>query len=282
MDLIKLNSFPSVAASAISTLVTDELMDKTLHALIFIRGGGAFTNAHMTNIRARVDGKDVVNGITGTQLNDLNEYDGLTDVTNHTVLFFGDPTAKTFRGQHLGDFDFSIYRKPLEIEVTLGAATTPTLAVYALVSPVGKLALGVGYNQLEAATFRALVRTVITPSAAVTRQSHGVAIGSAAGARIRRLNLFHSNLTSVEFKKDSLVKYDDISATLNNALQQQFGRTPQTGLYVLDRIVDANQGESEPTVRQDGRPWNLQLALTTSGSDTISAFSDLFITFPQL
>ncbi len=282
MDLIRLNAFPSVAASAISTLVTDELIDTALHALYFERGGGAFTNAHLDNIRVRVDGKDIVNGISGAQLVDINEYDGLPDVTDYTVLFFGDPTARTIRGEHLGDIDFSVYRAPIEIEVEIGAATTPSLQVYAQVSPVGKQALGIGYNNIEAATFRALVRTVITPSAAVTRQTYGLSIGSSAGARLRRAWFFHSNLNSVELKKSSLTKWDDISDALNNAVQQQFARTPQGGLYVLDRIMDGNQGESEPTVRPDGRPWNMQLALSTSAADTITAFADLFITHPQL
>ena len=54
-DKLRLNAFPSVAASAISTLVTDELVDRSLHGLMFERGGGAFTNAHIDNIRVRLD-----------------------------------------------------------------------------------------------------------------------------------------------------------------------------------------------------------------------------------
>ena len=282
MDLIKLNAFPSVAASAISTLVTDELLDQSLLGLVFERGGGAFTNAHIDNVRVRVDGKDIVNGISGAQLVDLNDYDGLTDVTNYTLLFFGDPTARTIRGQHLGAFDFSVYRKPIEIEVDIGAATTPTLRMYAITSPVGKQALGVGFNVIEAATFRALIRSILSPTAAVVRQTFGLSLGSGLGGRLRRVHFFHSNLDSVELKKSSLTKWDDISDALNSAVQQQFARVPQAGLYVLDRIVDANQGESETLVRPDGQPWNLQLALTTSAADTITAFADMFITHPQL
>lgn len=282
MDLIKLNAFPSVAANARSTLVTDELIDKSLKGLLFEQDGTAFDKSHIDNIRVRVDGKDIVNGITGAQLTDLNEYEGLTDVTNYFYLPFGDPTAKTFKGQHLGDIDFSLYRKPIEIEITIGAATAPTLAVYADVSPISKLAMGVGYTSVEAASFRALIRSILSPTAAVSRQTYGVSIGSAAGGRIRRLALFHSNLASVELKKGSFTKWDDIAIAANNAVAQQFARVPQTGLYVLDRIVDQNQGESEPTVRDDGRPWNLQLALTTSAADTITAFADMFITHPAL
>lgn len=281
MDLIRLNQFPSVAANAVSTLVTDQLTDQSVHGLVFERGGGAFTNAHLSNLRVRLDGKDVVNGITGAQLVDLNEYEGQTDVTNYTCLFFGDPSARTIRGQHHGDLDLSMYRKPIEIEVSIGGATNPTLQCYALTG-VPKQAMGVGFDALDAATFRALIRTIIQPAAAVSRATYGVSLGSTPGARIRRLAFFHTNLTRVELQKQSIRKWDDVSIALNAAVQQQFARTPQSGLYVLDRIADGNQGEAETTVQSDGRPWNLQVALTTSGSDTISTFADVFTTHPQL
>lgn len=280
MDLIALPQFPSVAASAISTLVTDRLLDRSIHALVFKRGG-TFTNSHLSNIRVRLDGKDVVNGITGAQLVDVNEYEGLTDVTGYTVLPFGDLAARTIRGQHLGDIDCSIYRKPLEIEVNIGGATNPTLDVYALCGPP-KLAMGIGYDATEAAQLRALIRTVIQPAAAVSRKSYGLSLGSGAGARLRRAYLFNTNLTSVEFLKNSQRKWDDIPAALNSAVAQQFARTPQTGLYVLDRIVDGNQGEAETTVKADGTPWSLELNITTSAADTITAFADVYTTHPQL
>lgn len=281
MDLIKLPQFPSVAANAISTLVTDRLLDRSIHGLIFRRGGTTFNNAHLSNIRVRLDGKDVVNGITGSQLVDTTEYEGIPDVTGETVLPFGDFAARTVRGQHLGDIDCSIYRKPLEIEVAIGGATAPTLEVWALCGPP-KLAMGIEYTEREAITLRALVRTVIQPAAAVSRKSYGVSLGSSAGARLRRLYMFHNNLTSVEFLKSSLRKWDDVPVALNNAVAQYFARTPQTGLYVLDRIVDGNQGEAEVTVKPDGTPHSLELNLTTSGADTITAFADLYTTLPQL
>ena len=202
MDQIRLNQFPSVAANAQSTLVTDELLDSSLHGLLFKRGGTAFTNAHIDNISVRLDGKELVDNISGAQLIDLNEYDGLPDVTNYSFLFFGDPTARTIRGQHLGDVDFSIYRKPLEIQVDIGGATAPTLEVQAL-TDVPKLQMGIGFNELEAARLRALIRTQIQFNAAISRKTYGVSLGSGAGARIRRIAMFHSNLTSVELKKAS-------------------------------------------------------------------------------
>lgn len=280
MDLLKLNQFPNVAANSVATLVTDELIDTSVHALI-LEMGGTFVKSDVSNLRIRLDGKDIVNGISGAQMQDLNDYDGLPDVTNYLAFFFGDPAARTIRGQHLGDLDCQVYRKPIEVELSIGGATNPTAQMWALTG-VPKLNMGLGFNELEAAVLRAMPRTIIQPAAAVTRKSYGVSLGSEPGARLRKVAFFHSNLTRVELKKQSLTKWDDVSAALNNAVAQQFARVPQAGLFVLDRIVDGNQGEAETTVNAEGRPWNLQLSLTTSGSDTIATFADLHTTHQQL
>ena len=275
MDLVELNPFPSVPATGIATLVTNELAGRSVHGLIFELGGTTYTRANLDNIKVRAGQKDLLEGITGAQLQDLNDYNGYNSDAAYVAHFFGDPTARTIRGQHLGDLDLDIYgNDPLQIEVKNDGATAPTLKVYALVS-VPKLAMGIGYNDAEAATVRAMIRTVNQPAAAISRKAVEIGLGSSAGAKIRALHFFHSNLTSVEFRKASDVKHDDITIALNSYVQGAFARTAQSGLYTLDRIMDGNQGEAETTLQQNGRPWPFQVMLTTSGSDTITTFADV-------
>jgi len=273
MDLLELNQFPSVAANSIASLVTRELLGRSLYALIFVQGG-TFTKAHITDLRIGMSNKDFVEGITGTQLQSLNTRAGQSDTTNYLVHYFGDPTARTIRGQHAGDLDMSIYDAPLEIEVAIGAATSPTMQCWALVGPP-KLQMNIGYNDLDALTVRAMIRSVLQPSAAVTRKSFEIGLGSEAGARIRSLNFFHTNLTSVEFKKRSESLHDDVPIALNNFVQTENARAPQSGLYVLDRIVDGNQGEAQSTVDANGNPLPFQVNVTTSAADTIKTFADV-------
>lgn len=279
MDIVKLNPFPSVAANSVAALATDQLRGMSVHGLVFVQGG-TFTKAHMTRVRIGAGGKNFVNDIAGDDLQDANDYDGFADSTGHVFWWFGDPTARTIRGQHLGNLDLSVHAGPLEIEVTIGGATNPTLQVYAIVGRP-KMEMGLGFNQVEAATVRALIRTVITESAAVSRKAVGMGLGSSAGARIRKLMFFHTNLTSIELKKQGIVKHEDLSDALNDAIQADMGRVPQAGLYVVDRIIDGNQGEAEDTVRRDGTPWSFQVLATTSGADTILAYADVH-TLPQL
>jgi Viral coat protein P2 N-terminal domain len=281
MDQLKLNAFPSVPATGTASLTTDQLRGYSVHGIVLERGGTTFTNAQISSVRARLNGKDIVNLLSGSQLAAMNDYEGYADVTNYTFLFFGDPAARTIRGQHLGDVDCSVYDYPLTIEVDINGATAPTLQAYALVG-VPKQQMGIGYSATEAAILRALPRTVIQPSGAVARNAYGISIGSSPGARIRRVWFFNANLTSVDLMKQSLIKWQDASSALNSAIAQQFVRTPQAGLYVLDRILDGNQGESETTVSPNGKQWNIQVSLTTSAADTITAFADIFTTLPGL
>lgn len=281
MDLIRLSQFPSVAANSIATLVTSECFDKSIHALVFELGGTVFTKAQINSINVRLDGKDIVPIISGTNLQTANSYDGLPTDAAYLIYFFGEPTAQTIRGQHLGDLDQSIYRKPLEIRVDIGAATAPTLQMYAWVS-VPKLQMGVGFTPFDAAVFRAMIRTIVQPAGAVTRASYNVNYGSSPGARIRQVNFFHTNLTSVDYKKNSITKHDNISIALNSSLAKQYARVPQSGLYVLDRVLDGNQGEAETTLNPDGQVWNQQLSLTTSAADTINVYTDVHAVWQQI
>lgn len=281
MDIQKLPQFPSVAANAVSTLDLSLLRGKSVHALIF-EMGGTFTKEQITDIKLSVGSKAIVSGISGDKLQKLNSYEGLADTTNYLVLYFGDPTARTITGQHMTDLDLSFYGDlSATLEVTIGAATSPRLQVYALTAPP-KQAMGIGFGQADAASLRALVRTVITPSAAVNKQNYTIGVGSSAGAMIRRIAFYHSNLTSVEFKKNGFTRHDDVSIPLNEAIQVDFARSPQSGLYVLDRIVDQNQGEAESTVDANGRPWPFEVNLTTSAADTIYAFADIRAALPLL
>jgi hypothetical protein len=281
MDIIKLSQFPNVAASSGFHLTTDELIEQSVHGLI-LEMGGTFTKAQITNLRVSIGGKEVLPTIAGDKLQAINTYNGMPDTTNYLFVWFGDPTARTIRGQHLGDLDLSIYRSPITIEGDIGAATGPTLQAYAITG-VPKQDMGLGFDAVEASQVRALVRTVLTPAAAVAKKSYPIGVGSEAGARIRQVHFFHTNMTSLEFRKSSVVKYDDVSIALNAAIQAEFARVAAASHYVLDRIVDGNQGEAEGTIRpNDGRPWPLQFNVTTSAADTITAYADIQAAIPLL
>ena len=276
MDLIRLNPMLNVAANSRAVLSTNQLRGYSLHALIFKRGG-TFTAAHMTNVRIRLGGKAIVDTITGTHIAAMNAYRGITDTSGYLTLPFGDPTARTIRGQHLGDLDLSVYDNNLEIQVDIGAATSPTLEVLALVS-VSKSAMNLGYADKDILTFRAIVPTEVTLDAAATRQAIQVA-GGGIGSVFSGVYFFHTYLTKLEYKKQSLLKWEDITIAEAANVASIYGRTAQSGLYVLDRTVDGNQSEAENTVDSQGKAWNQQFLATSSAGDTLQIFVDTFTNF---
>lgn len=275
MDLIKLPAFPNVPASGVATLnLETELAGRSLHGIVLAQGGTTYNETHITELKFSIGSKRVVSGVSGTEVRELNEHDGVAHTTGFLTLFFGDPTAGTLFGQHLTDIDFSLYTGSPILEVTNSGATAPTLQAYAIVG-VPKAAMALGYSQAEQLLLRALLPTVLTPSAAVTKQSQDIGLGSQAGAHLRKLALFHANLTSVEFKKQGFVRWDDVSVALNDYVSGIYGRVTKSGLYVIDRIVDGYQGKAENTVDANGRPYPFQINITTSGSDTINAVADV-------
>jgi len=275
MEFLKLDPFPSVTAGGKFSLSTTELQNRTVYAIQLIRGG-TFTSAQMKNLEIRAGQKPLVPKVSGDELDLMNDYQGITAVSNYNAVWFGDPTAATIKGQWLGALDMSLYgQDPLQITGEVdGGATAPTLEAWALVGSPKQL-MGLDFSEEEAALVTALVPTVLTPSAAVTRQSAQIGIGSRAGGRIRQLHFHHSNLTSVEWRKNNEILHEDLTDAQNDAWQTWQGRSPQTGLYVVDRVINGQQGNAEVTLQPNGQPWPQSIMITTSGSDTIQVYANV-------
>lgn len=283
MELLKVDPFENVAASSLATAQFIPDRDLAVFAIILILGGTTFTiDTHVTDVTIKAGGKSLLPKVTGARIDDLNNYDGVITDAAHLPFFFGDPTANALRGQRLGSYDMTIYRRPLTIQVNIGAATAPTLDAYALVHPP-KLALGLGFTADEAQTHRALIESILQPSAAVTRKAFGLSLGSEAGALIRKIGFFHSNLTSLEVKKNGLSIFEDVDIALNNYVQDDiFARAPVSTVYVFDPTVDGNQSEALTTVNADETPANYQVLVTASASDTITTYADVYSKLPLL
>ena len=282
MDKIKVDPFTNVGAGQLAT--TQFIPDRplSLYGIVLILGGDFEIDDDVSLITVKSGGKELMR-LTGARLDDLNNYDGIVTDADHLLIPFADPTARTARGEHLGALDMTFYRDPLTIEVTIGgAAVNPTLDAYALINPP-KQALGLGFTADEAQIHRALIESVIQPSAGVTRKAFGISLGSEAGALIRKIAMFHANLTSVAIKRNGLDIFDDIDVALNNYIQDDvFARSPVASAYVWDPTVNGNQSEARTTVNPDGRPANYQILLTTSGADTITVYSDVYTKLPLI
>ena len=275
--LRRLSQFVNVAANSIATLSLNELSGHSVHAIVLDMGGTEFTKAQMTDITLTVGGKPIIPGISAVQMQAMNDYDGFSSDAGRVTIWFGDPTLEGVAAGHVGDLDLSYYDRVASVlEVTIGGATAPTLQAWAMIGPPKSL-MNFDYSQRDIANHRALIRSILSPAAAVTKQAYPVSVGSQAGARIRKIALFNSNITSVEFKKNSIAIHDDVPDGLNSYVQSEFGRSPQAGLYMLDHVVDGALGKSDATVNANGQPFSTQFNLTTSAADTVTAFADVMV-----
>lgn len=285
MDVVKVNPFNSVAANALSTTQFIPDRNLALYGLVLVMGGGtpAFNADLIDRVTIKSGGKELMR-LTGERLQDINGYDGMASDTAHLIVPFADPTARTARGEHLGSFDMTIYRDPLTIEVLIGnvLVSPPTLDAFALITPP-KLQLGFGYTPDEAQLHRALIESVIQPSAAVIRKAFGIGLGSEAGALIKKIVFFHTVLTSLAVKRNGLDIFDDVDIALNDFIQQDvYARLTNPLLYAWDPTANGNQSEARTTVNPDGTAANYQILVSTSALDTITVLSDVYSKLPLL
>ncbi|MBW3568464.1 MAG: hypothetical protein KY410_11000, partial [Proteobacteria bacterium] len=152
---------------------------------------------------------------------------------------------------------------------------------HALIGPP-KAAYNV-FSVAEAAMVRAIRRNQTDPANAVTKQAVDLLSASmSAGGAVRGLHLFHAALTEFTVKKNGIPIFDEVDDTLNDAIQADYGRSPQAGMFSWLPILDGNQGEAVVTARADGTLHNLQTAISTSGADTITGYEDFFAKVPAL
>jgi hypothetical protein len=278
-ERIKIDPFNNVGASSIATTVFRPPFGLSVHAIVFARGG-TFTAAHMTTIKVKAGGKTLFD-LSGTQLELQTAYAGHVIDSAYTVLPFGDDLANTERGMHIGDFDTSVYKSDLVIEVTIGGATSPTLEAYAIVGPP-KAQMGLGYAPGEVVMHRALIESTLSPNAAVTNKAYSIGLGSEAGALLSRIFFHHANLTVLDVKESGRNVYEEIPLALNSFLEQDYyGRTTKSGLYVFDPVVNGNYSQARPTV-EGGKVVPYQVRLTTSASDTITAYAEVLTSLPRI
>src|SRR5689334_14327650 len=116
-----------------ATWTSDELDGYSVHDLQFVLGG-TFTKAMISAIQIKVAGKIILDGVTGTQLDNMNDWDtNVADGAANLYWHFGDPMATSYYDKHVGDLDLSVVKDKaggkanMEVTVTYTGATSPTL-----------------------------------------------------------------------------------------------------------------------------------------------------------
>jgi len=251
------------AASTVTagqTSVFNLPIGRTYHGLAIEYGGA--TLAQLNAFRVKLDGEVIMNLGSATELDKRNQFDGRAAASG--VLFINFERAElmnlanrmvTVIGTGATQQKGMKSREPstLQLEIDIdAAAVAPTLTLTALQSEPSPLGI---VRRLKEFNYSA-------PNG--TFEIADLPKGGSQNAQIGRVYIVSSNCTDCEIRKNNRTIFER-SKALNDVLQADGKRVPQTGYFVIDPTETGLGGQSiELADAQDFR-----LILTMNGAESI-------------
>jgi len=272
---LKCPPFENVGAN--QTAIIPRLpMGEVYHGIILKLGGAAFTKAHITSILIRLGGK-VIWDVTGPQLDTTVQYMGMTPDASFLLIPFSEFNARTILGEEIGAIDTVNFNySGFSIEVEIGGATAPTLEAWR--KTTNKKAVA---EPEHLPLFKAMIPATHSFGSAGT-YSFPIPTGSQAGALVKRIHYFHTNITeqSVRFAGQDI--YDQVPTALAQFWQNNLTRVTQAGHLCFDPITLDNQSATLPTLNRSNKLNNIEWRNKLSGADTINTITELYATLSSI
>jgi len=270
---IQLRNIQNVAAS--KTALIDCPIGPRYHYVVLEETYGGGTNslagafANVLEIRVKVNGR-VQRTMSGAQLRDINilngtAYDGVGATPNTTPtaipIYFAEPWRKDAKDQDALAWATNKWSS-FQIEVDLGAGTTPTLVASAIV------------DNFQPATPGGIVKVIRQSFPAV-----GISFDIASLDRrdwMQQVSLYASsgaattNVKKVTVRLNSQILHE-LRYTANKALLQNFGMTPAASgrdAYVYDVVFDHDDLLGSSVNLEGSR--DLTLTIETDAGETMS------------
>lgn len=265
ISTIQLNPFNAVVNGQIANVDLNNLLGFAVKQ-IWVQLGGGLTPAMVTSVQLKVNGKVIIDS-SATRLNLVHAYRG-NNVTpaNFFVIDFTEQAMFTKLGFLGGALDTTLGIKSLRLEMTIaGAGAGITMSGFA----------NVGLAQLrpEFAGLRPLISRVHS-----MQQSIGAAgtfpiqiphmTPIEGGSLFKRVCVFANNATGYRVVRNGVVEYELLTAQ-NSALQTFYKRTPQTGLLVVDAVLEGLQEDCWDTRPASGAS-TAQFNVSFSAAETIT------------
>jgi hypothetical protein len=271
-----LEPWTNVGANSRAILNSQLVLGNIIERVYLVLGGTTFTKALITALRVKLNGKTVFGDISGTNLDLFQTYQlGNTNAAFLTVDFI-EPDSKSMQGEILGAIDTNAAGVTVyTMEADIGAATAPTLDSFAQLRDSASVVPANGFNPNLRPLIRALIQTNLTSTAAAEQQ-YQLNIGSGGNSLIKRLVIFSTILTSVRIKRNSLDIYETVNPALASFIQSDYGKHPQSNMYVVDWLADGNQSDTQPTRNPYTTVANYQFLLTASGAGTFLVYADVY------
>lgn len=276
----------SLAASTTNPLLFQIPMGYIYDAIVLklsaSGGSPSFTKSHISKIRVRLGSKNIVDDLSGDQLNAINLYNGLTDNTGYlTIPFSIFKAAREKEAMRLGAVDTKNVRYPeFSLEVTpngsQAGSTYVRLEAYGLIGGPKPTEDGEGRALDTTRIVRALLKTTRSlPNAGVNEIE--ISNGSNPANLLRMAHIFNSYVTELEIKKDRVTLIESMAiADYQHVAKQLSGRSAQSGALSLDFVLFGDENEALSYLREDGTEAAMSWKFTASQADTGTIISDIY------
>ena len=242
--LLKLTPFLNVVANQTATIDLLALTAGRVIDRVVLMLGGTFTKTQINDIRVKANGK-IIWQDNGDRTDKRNQYRGMTAAATYLTVDFSEIRAKELLDQKLGSIDTSRSGiSTLTMEVDIGAATSPTLAAWAECSWQNTQVEG---QQGSAYAGADLIGKVLNfphqCNATANKYPITIPYGRQGGSLIKRIHVVPPaagiTLNGFEVRKNGVTIFDS-TVGVNNFINTEYQRTPQTGWIHCDFINDGN------------------------------------------
>lgn len=250
--------FSNVVASGVAT--ANITPGRALELIRLKLGGTTFTKAMVSAVKLKANGK-VVFEASGADLDKINAYRGITTEAAYLDLAFYDNRMASEFDRTVSTFDTSVGIANITAEVTIAGATAPTLEMILTESGPQKAKTG---NSAPYANYMAKLLQYPFNLSTGGRLAVTVPFGPQNGAIIKRVHVFHTNMTGATVKQDGLVIHESLKAENENE-QKRNGRVPQTGCYTIDFCTEGNILNALDTRDAKSLEWLFDFSAADSG-----------------
>lgn len=251
--------FPGVAASVDTAAQVS--LGRTIEEVTLVLGGTSFVKAtHVSLVRTRANGKVIVEA-SGTQLDAVNAYRGRTQNAAYLPIPFADYTMEDQFSQEVGSFDTSAGIENVTVEMTIGAATAPTLRsmITESAQQVNSSGAALPYRGLIAKILRYPFNVAVGGDLVVP-----VPLGPVSGAIIKRAHIFSAQAARATVKQDGVAVYDQTLADANDQAVR-YGRAPQANVFTVDFVGPGHIDEALDTRDAKAIEWTINFSAASSG-----------------
>lgn len=240
------------------------------------------TKAQISKILLTVGVKDIIPGLTGAQLDAINQFNGLNASAGFLMIPFYQRNAATELESRMGELDTSAPRgKHLKYDAFTLEITPDAAHVGAKIEPwayidVRKKPAGKDFNTTD--LFRAFYLSG-KPLQATGDNEFSLTFGARTNF-LRQLHLQHANITAFEMLRDTVPYYSRESVAAIQFNQAEFKRVPQGGFLTLDFCENGHELDAMRVLNPDGTLASMKWNAITSAPDlTVQSIADVYTTY---